>query len=93
MGGGGGRQGAAPGCARLAHLCSPSLPLLCSAPIQPAAAGPTLRQTLLGAWDKNSGAGVDMASQLAQAVSANKLCRSYMAFNTNYHDTGEGVRG
>ncbi|PSC75779.1 putative mitochondrial-processing peptidase subunit beta [Micractinium conductrix] len=45
-------------------------------------------QTMLGAWDKNSGAGVDMASPLAQTVAANKLAHSYMAFNTNYHDTG-----
>ena len=43
---------------------------------------------MLGAWDKNSGAGVDMASKLAQDVAANKLASSYMAFNTNYHDTG-----
>lgn len=43
---------------------------------------------MLGAWDKNSGAGVDMASKLAQKVAANKLAHSYMAFNTNYHDTG-----
>lgn len=45
-------------------------------------------QTMLGAWDKNSGAGVDMASPLAQIIGANKLAHSYMAFNTNYHDTG-----
>lgn len=45
-------------------------------------------QTMLGAWDRNSGAGTDMASKLAQTVSANKLAHSYMAFNTNYHDTG-----
>lgn len=45
-------------------------------------------QTMLGAWDKNSGAGVDMASPLAQTVAANKLAHSFMAFNTNYHDTG-----
>ena len=51
--------------------------------------GPAAKQTMLGAWDKNSGAGVDMASKLAQKVAANKLAHSYMAFNTNYHDTGE----
>ncbi|KAL4428026.1 hypothetical protein ABPG75_002115 [Micractinium tetrahymenae] len=45
-------------------------------------------QTMLGAWDKNSGAGADMASPLAQTVAANRLAHSYMAFNTNYHDTG-----
>jgi processing peptidase subunit beta len=48
---------------------------------------------MLGAWDKNSGAGTDMASKLAQTVSANKLANSYMAFNTNYHDTGGWVGG
>lgn len=53
------------------------------------AVGSPSEQTMLGAWDKNSGAGVDMASPLAQTVAANKLAHSYMAFNTNYHDTGE----
>ena len=48
---------------------------------------------MLGAWDKNSGAGTDMASKLAQTVSANKLANSYMAFNTNYHDTGGWLGG
>lgn len=57
---------------------------------RPALLSPPLphEQTMLGAWDKNSGAGVDMASKLAQKVAANKLAHSYMAFNTNYHDTG-----
>ena len=54
----------------------------------PSAPPPPRVQTMLGSWDKNSGAGTDMASKLAQAVSANKLASSYMAFNTNYHDTG-----
>lgn len=54
----------------------------------PQPATPPTPQTMLGAWDKNSGAGVDMASKLAQKVAANKLAHSYMAFNTNYHDTG-----
>lgn len=45
-------------------------------------------QTMLGAWDKNSGAGSDMGSKLAQRVAINGLAHSYMAFNTNYHDTG-----
>lgn len=45
-------------------------------------------QTMLGTWDKSSAAGGNMGSQLAQAVAANKLANSFMAFNTNYHDTG-----
>ena len=45
-------------------------------------------QTMLGAWDKNVGAGGNMSSKLAQRVAVNGLCNSYMAFNTNYHDTG-----
>lgn len=43
---------------------------------------------MLGAWDKNVGAGNHMSSKLAQRVASNDLCNSYMAFNTNYHDTG-----
>lgn len=45
-------------------------------------------QTMLGAWDKNVGAGNNMSSKLAQRVATNGLANSYMAFNTNYHDTG-----
>ena len=45
-------------------------------------------QTMLGAWDKNVGAGSNMSSKLAQRVATNGLANSYMAFNTNYHDTG-----
>ena len=48
---------------------------------------------MLGAWDKNSGAGSNMGSQLAQMVAANGLASSYMAFNTNYHDTGAAADG
>lgn len=45
-------------------------------------------QTLLGAWDKNSGAGAEAASPLVQRIALNGLANSFMAFNTNYHDTG-----
>lgn len=45
-------------------------------------------QTMLGAWDKNSGAGKDAGSKLAELIAANELAESYMAFNTNYHDAG-----
>ena len=43
---------------------------------------------MLGSWDKNGGAGVDAASPLAEMVSGNGLADSFMAFNTNYADTG-----
>lgn len=58
-----------------------------SCPFPPSCPAPS-KQTMLGAWDKNSGAGVDMGSKLAQRVAVNGLANSYMAFNTNYHDTG-----
>lgn len=45
-------------------------------------------QTLLGSWEKNSGAGADGASPLVQPIAVNGLANSFMAFNTNYHDTG-----
>lgn len=48
----------------------------------------TTAQTLLGAWEKNSGAGSEAASPLVQPLAVNGLANSFMAFNTNYHDTG-----
>lgn len=33
-------------------------------------------------------AGGNVSSELAQKIAANNLANSYMAFNTNYHDTG-----
>lgn len=47
-----------------------------------------IMQQMLGGWNKNAAAAGNMASPLAQTVAANKLCNSYQAFNTNYHDTG-----
>jgi len=47
-----------------------------------------LMQQMLGSWNKNSPYGDASASRLANTVAANKLCNSYTAFNTNYHDTG-----
>ena len=73
-------------------LCT-ALPCLPSPLFTPAPTPAPALQTMLGAWDKNSGAGTDMASKLAQTVSANKLAHSYMAFNTNYHDTGGWAGG
>ena len=46
-------------------------------------------QSMLGSWSKGSGAGGESGSALAQTVAANNLADSFMAFNTNYHDTGE----
>lgn len=45
-------------------------------------------QTMLGSWDKSSAAGVNMGSNLAHTIASNSLANSFMAFNTNYHDTG-----
>lgn len=45
-------------------------------------------QTLLGAWDKNAGAGINCSSPMARLIASNQLANSYMAFNTNYHDSG-----
>ncbi|GBG76521.1 hypothetical protein CBR_g22269 [Chara braunii] len=45
-------------------------------------------QSMLGAWNKNAGAGKHMGSELAQKVAANDLAESVMAFNTNYSDAG-----
>mmetsp|Transcript_18523 Transcript_18523/g.52020 ORF Transcript_18523/g.52020 Transcript_18523/m.52020 type:complete len:496 (-) Transcript_18523:415-1902(-) len=45
-------------------------------------------QTMLGGWDKNSPAGKHSSSSLTQTVAIDGLADSYMAFNTNYHDTG-----
>eukprot|EP00884_Botryococcus_braunii_P002739 jgi/Botrbrau1/12466/Bobra.0169s0013.1 len=45
-------------------------------------------QTMIGSWEKTAGAGANQSSILAQRVAINGLANSYMAFNTNYHDTG-----
>ncbi|KAH9616072.1 hypothetical protein KSS87_019472 [Heliosperma pusillum] len=45
-------------------------------------------QSMLGAWDKNSGGGKHAGSGLVQTVSINEIAESIMAFNTNYRDTG-----
>lgn len=43
---------------------------------------------MLGIWNSTSGSGSDAGSKLAQRVAVNGLADSYMAFNTNYKDTG-----
>jgi processing peptidase subunit beta len=45
-------------------------------------------QTLLGSWDRTSGAGMNMSSKLGQVVAEKELAHSYMSFNTCYQDTG-----
>ncbi|XP_021806378.1 probable mitochondrial-processing peptidase subunit beta, mitochondrial [Prunus avium] len=45
-------------------------------------------QAMLGSWNKNAGGGKHMGSELAQRVAINDIADSYMAFNTNYKDTG-----
>jgi mitochondrial-processing peptidase subunit beta len=42
----------------------------------------------LGGWDKSSTVGKHATSWLTQTVAMGGLADSYMAFNTNYHDTG-----
>ena len=45
-------------------------------------------QSILGAWTKDAPGGANVASPLAHKLATNELASSYMAFNTNYHDTG-----
>lgn len=45
-------------------------------------------QTMLGGWDRNSTVGKHSSSLLTQMVAQDHLADAYMAFNTNYHDTG-----
>ncbi|XP_042373098.1 probable mitochondrial-processing peptidase subunit beta, mitochondrial [Zingiber officinale] len=45
-------------------------------------------QSLLGSWEKNTGVGSCSGSQLARRVGTDDLAHSFMAFNTNYSDTG-----
>jgi len=44
--------------------------------------------TLIGAWDRSQGGGVNNASNLARASAESELCHSYQSFNTCYKDTG-----
>nr|XP_016474030.1 PREDICTED: probable mitochondrial-processing peptidase subunit beta, mitochondrial [Nicotiana tabacum] len=45
-------------------------------------------QQMLGSWNKPSGGGKHMGSELVQRVAINEIAESVMAFNTNYKDTG-----
>ncbi|XP_063229684.1 mitochondrial-processing peptidase subunit beta [Bacillus rossius redtenbacheri] len=44
--------------------------------------------TLIGAWDRTHGAGVNNASQLAARAAESNLAHSFQSFNTCYKDTG-----
>lgn len=44
--------------------------------------------TLIGAWDRSQGGGVNNASNLARASAEDELCHSFQSFNTCYKDTG-----
>ncbi|GMI29206.1 hypothetical protein TrCOL_g13649 [Triparma columacea] len=45
-------------------------------------------QTILGAWDRTSGSGKNIASKLGQEVAEHELAHSFMTFNNCYKDTG-----
>jgi len=45
-------------------------------------------QTLLGSWDRTTGAGSYQSSRLAMNVAEKDLAHSFMTFNTCYKDTG-----
>lgn len=45
-------------------------------------------QTMVGGWDRNVSSGRHHSNQLTQTVGAEGLADAFMAFNTNYHDTG-----
>jgi len=45
-------------------------------------------QTILGAWNRESSAGRNIASKLAREIAENDLAHSYVTFNTCYKDTG-----
>lgn len=44
--------------------------------------------TLIGAWDRTQGAGVNNASKLAAAAAEDSLAHTFQSFNTCYKDTG-----
>ncbi|EZA57939.1 hypothetical protein DMN91_001915 [Ooceraea biroi] len=44
--------------------------------------------TLVGAWDRSQGGGVNNTSNLAKVCAEQGLCHSYQSFNTCYKDTG-----
>jgi mitochondrial-processing peptidase subunit beta len=47
-----------------------------------------LMQTMLGSWNRQSVAGKNASSNLALKAASTGIAESFMAFNTNYNDTG-----
>lgn len=45
-------------------------------------------QTMLGGWDRNNTSGKHAGSLLTQKIATDELADAFMAFNTNYHDSG-----
>ncbi|KAJ6795404.1 Uncharacterized protein M6B38_226555 [Iris pallida] len=45
-------------------------------------------QKMLGSWNKESGDGKHMGSELVQMIAINEIADSMMSFSTNYKDTG-----
>ncbi|XP_075230029.1 ubiquinol-cytochrome c reductase core protein 1 [Lycorma delicatula] len=47
-----------------------------------------IANTLIGAWERSQGGGVNNASRLARAAATDGLAHSFQSFNTCYKDTG-----
>lgn len=47
-----------------------------------------IANTLVGAWDRSQGGGINNANNLARICVEDNLCHSYQSFNTCYKDTG-----
>jgi len=45
-------------------------------------------QSMLGSWDRTSGAGKNVSSSLCKELARDEVCHSVMAFNTTYSNTG-----
>ncbi len=43
---------------------------------------------LAGGWDRNNAVGRHAGSLLTQKIATDELADAFMAFNTNYHDSG-----
>ncbi|CAI5939935.1 unnamed protein product [Closterium sp. NIES-64] len=65
---------------------SPSFPAHLSLPLH--LASPSHTEELPSLFSSAEGGGQQSLSELAQKVAANSLCERFMAFNTNYSDTG-----
>lgn len=47
-----------------------------------------IANTLIGAWDRSQGGGLNNSSKLALACTQDNLAHSFQSFNTCYKDTG-----